>query len=297
MPSPSLTSRSRRGHAGLRLRSSSSASDKIPQVAISPPAIVRCDLAEALSTWLKNDLQPLARKHLGLSDHQDRDDEFLFLPQRLRPQENQLSEHGLANAVDIRGFVTASAKTAYVLEDWGTPQREIVARISAEKAAAEKQAAEIAAADKAAQANLASDKSAIAVNPAAPTPTSIGGPAAGIARSTIIDGVPKLTVTLPGATPPDAATTLSVAEPARLGGPLPHADRMIDPKSSATNLVAAQPIDAPERDGPQREFLHQAHDTACKIFGTTLGPEANEAHRNHLHVDMAERSVPVKICD
>ena len=30
--------------------------------------------------------------------------------------------------------------------------------------------------------------------------------------------------------------------------------------------------------------------------GTTLGPEANEAHRNHFHVDMAERTIK-KICD
>jgi hypothetical protein len=36
-------------------------------------------------------------------------------------------------------------------------------------------------------------------------------------------------------------------------------------------------------------FLREAHAAACRIFGTTLGPEANEAHRNHLHVDMAER--------
>ncbi len=38
-------------------------------------------------------------------------------------------------------------------------------------------------------------------------------------------------------------------------------------------------------------FLHDAHDAACRIFGTTLGPEANDAHRNHFHVDMAERKV------
>ena len=40
----------------------------------------------------------------------------------------------------------------------------------------------------------------------------------------------------------------------------------------------------------QAQFLRAAHDTACKIFGTTLGPETNLAHKNHFHVDMAERS-------
>jgi hypothetical protein len=48
--------------------------------------------------------------------------------------------------------------------------------------------------------------------------------------------------------------------------------------------------------GPQARFLREAHAAACRIFGTTLGPEANEAHRNHFHVDMAERKVK-KICD
>ena len=43
-------------------------------------------------------------------------------------------------------------------------------------------------------------------------------------------------------------------------------------------------------------FLHDVHASGCQIFGTTLGPEANEAHRNHFHVDMAERKVR-KICD
>ena len=36
-------------------------------------------------------------------------------------------------------------------------------------------------------------------------------------------------------------------------------------------------------------FLRGAHRTACRIFGTVLGPEANDAHRNHFHVDLAPR--------
>ena len=44
------------------------------------------------------------------------------------------------------------------------------------------------------------------------------------------------------------------------------------------------------------KFLRAAHAAACRIFGTTLGPEANNAHRNHFHVDMAKRKYK-KICD
>ena len=36
-------------------------------------------------------------------------------------------------------------------------------------------------------------------------------------------------------------------------------------------------------------FLKDVHDGACKIFGTVLGPEANAAHKNHFHFDMAKR--------
>jgi len=37
------------------------------------------------------------------------------------------------------------------------------------------------------------------------------------------------------------------------------------------------------------EFLHQAHDDACKLFGTVLGPDTNAAHHNHFHFDMKAR--------
>ena len=40
---------------------------------------------------------------------------------------------------------------------------------------------------------------------------------------------------------------------------------------------------------PASVFLRGVHQSACRIFGTTLGPEANEAHRNHFHIDMFPR--------
>ncbi len=40
---------------------------------------------------------------------------------------------------------------------------------------------------------------------------------------------------------------------------------------------------------PQARFLHQVHAKACGIFGTVLGPEANKAHANHLHLDAIKR--------
>jgi hypothetical protein len=36
-------------------------------------------------------------------------------------------------------------------------------------------------------------------------------------------------------------------------------------------------------------FLRRLHRSACEVFGTVLGPEANAAHRDHFHLDLAHR--------
>ena len=36
-------------------------------------------------------------------------------------------------------------------------------------------------------------------------------------------------------------------------------------------------------------FLKRLHGGSCSVFATVLGPEANEAHRDHFHLDMKER--------
>lgn len=39
-------------------------------------------------------------------------------------------------------------------------------------------------------------------------------------------------------------------------------------------------------DPREREFLRVVHESACKRFGTVLGPEYNAAHRDHFHVEL-----------
>jgi hypothetical protein len=43
----------------------------------------------------------------------------------------------------------------------------------------------------------------------------------------------------------------------------------------------------------EAKFLRLAHDGGCEIFSTVLGPEANDAHRTHLHLDLQERKTSV----
>ncbi|MGB5077672.1 MAG: extensin family protein [Sphingorhabdus sp.] len=43
------------------------------------------------------------------------------------------------------------------------------------------------------------------------------------------------------------------------------------------------------RGSPQEQgFLKRLHQSACKRFGTVLGPDYNSAHANHFHFDMAQ---------
>ncbi len=44
--------------------------------------------------------------------------------------------------------------------------------------------------------------------------------------------------------------------------------------------------DWPKGDAPEARFLRFAHDAACSLFSTTLGPEANAEHEDHFHLDM-----------
>jgi len=42
-------------------------------------------------------------------------------------------------------------------------------------------------------------------------------------------------------------------------------------------------------DDPPARFLHEVRDGACRLFATTLSPDYNAAHRDHLHLDHAQR--------
>jgi hypothetical protein len=40
----------------------------------------------------------------------------------------------------------------------------------------------------------------------------------------------------------------------------------------------------------ERQFLKIVHDSACKRFGTVLGPAYNAAHKDHFHLELSGRS-------
>ena len=228
-----------------------------PQVSFSPPPTLTCDMIAALHKWMYTGMQPAARKHLGGPVVRVSTMSSYSCRNAYGRAKGRLSEHGRMNAIDIGAFITASGKTAMVLADWGPNAREIAAKASAEAA---QKLAEAEAAKKAGE-----QKTTVAPTPS-PSPL----------RPSIAATIPGITLQMPTAPP----AALSMSEQARLGGPKP---------------AVATPSPAPALS-TTAQFLRAAHTSACSIFGTVLGPEANAAHNNHFHLDMAERKVRV-ICE
>ena len=245
---------------------------KNPEVVLSPPATVTCDMVAQLDKWLRTDVQPLARKLLGAPVVKIETMSSYSCRNAYGRAKTKLSEHGRANALDIGGFQTANAEPTSVLASWGPTARETRARaLAAAKAAEQKAAAEAvaAAAGKPAPATPPEHKEAVVEPATAPEWT--------LSIATQIKGMLGVPARLPGASDTDHGAALGLVPSSRLGGPKPNAQ--------------PAPAASPKSDPEQRrsQFLRQAHAAACKHFGTVLGPEANDAHKNHLHIDMADR--------
>lgn len=60
--------------------------------------------------------------------------------------------------------------------------------------------------------------------------------------------------------------------------------------SDGTRISVARDWNAAGRDGAAKAaFLREVRDGACRLFATVLSPDYNAAHRDHFHLDQAER--------
>ena len=167
---------------------------RIAGVEVTPPAVVNCRLAARLDQWMKDTVQPVAEEMLGGRVTRIITASGYTCRQRIGTSGGRLSEHSLANALDISAFVMGGGQPIDVLTNWGPTARDRQAQAKSEKPAG-------------------------------------GGDARPIRDAEQVDG-----------------TSTSKAR-----------------------------------------FLRRMHAGACSMFGTVLGPEANEAHRDHLHLDLAPR--------
>lgn len=63
--------------------------------------------------------------------------------------------------------------------------------------------------------------------------------------------------------------------------------------SSTTSATQSAASGVDPKAVAEGKFLRRAHDGGCKVFSTVMGPEANEAHRTHLHLDLQDRKTMV----
>ncbi len=258
------------------------------RVEFQPAPTLNCAMVASLHTWIEKTLQPAAQEVLGSPIARVRGASGYACRNRNGSASNshRLSEHAMANAIDIMGFVTADGRTIDVESKWGPNVRDL--RQMQERAAEEVALAKKAEDEAKAAARKADREAAEAARIA-----KLGkGNKQEQAKAEAARKKEEADRAREEAERKEAERvrrSLHTAELQKLG-------RGIDPKVAETKKVAdakgaiptTAKIDAPKIT-PEMVFLRRLHKGACGTFGTVLGPDANEAHRNHFHFDLAQR--------
>ena len=260
-----------------------------PRVVLDPPALVNCDMVKSLSDWLVKDLQPLARKHLKSPIVKIETMSSYSCRNAYGRKNTRLSQHARANAIDIRGFVTAKQARTRLVSHWGPTSRDLKRAARLAVARAKKKREELAA--QKGDAAKKTDKLPANGEAAAINTGSTKNPASVTMRPSLTANAASIALRGSSRAPDSGASGLGLA-PSRLGGPaisaLAAAIEAQETPSWPVYLVSKNVSESQART-PNARFLRSAHRTACKIFGTVLGPEANNTHRDHFHVDLARR--------
>ena len=80
------------------------------RVAVKPAAVLRCTMASAIADWIRSDMAPLAAGLATRLSELDNFDSFECRG-RNRVANAKLSEHGRANALDVRGLKLANGQS------------------------------------------------------------------------------------------------------------------------------------------------------------------------------------------
>jgi hypothetical protein len=256
-------------------------------VELQPPPTLNCAMVASLHAWVERTLQPAAQEMLGSPIARLRNVSGYVCRNRVGTQlhADRLSEHALANAIDIASFVTADGRTVDVLSQWGPTGRDLrEAQEKAWEAAQQAKAATKEAEAEAAQAARAAAKAA-------------RGPARDQATAEAARKKEEAARRKEEAQQKEAEWRRSLSRAAELqklgrgadSGVPPHGRRRSDAdgKAAARGLTPIPRSD--DHTSTEAAFLRRLHKGACGTFGTVLGPEANEAHRNHFHFDLAAR--------
>jgi len=88
------------------------------KVVINPPATMSCPMADVLGEWLRDTVQPEARKLFGSPVVKIQNASSYVCRNRYGGSTTPLSEHALANAFDVSEFVLAKGTRITILDDW-----------------------------------------------------------------------------------------------------------------------------------------------------------------------------------
>ena len=88
------------------------------KVVITPPATMSCPMADVLGEWLRDTVQPEAKKLFGSPVVKIQNASSYVCRNRYGGASTPLSEHAFANAFDVSEFVLANGTRITVLDDW-----------------------------------------------------------------------------------------------------------------------------------------------------------------------------------
>jgi hypothetical protein len=92
-----------------------------PKVMIDPPATLSCPMAHVLGVWLGDTVQREAKKLFGSTVIKIHNATSYACRNRYGGANTPLSEHALANAVDVSEFVLANGVRITILDSWPKP--------------------------------------------------------------------------------------------------------------------------------------------------------------------------------
>lgn len=249
-----------------------------PAVKILPPAKINCRMVVALHKWLNEEVQPQAKSLFNSEIIGIQNVASYACRHRYGNPNKRMSEHAFLNALDIAGFVTQDKRYISLLADWGPTKREILGAKLREqfRLALQKKVAEAFAEWKKPKVqqfkNQQHSKTQNSNNQAKQQKLSALG-------TSFKEHEEKKAQW--------QTTTTSAVKPARYVFPLPEKK----PRQKRQKALAATSKSkiSEKHDRKKEVFLKNIHKGACGIFTTVLGPESNDAHKNHFHFDLITR--------
>src|SRR5262245_5515540 len=267
-----------------------------PKVTIDPPATLTCPMAAALGQWLENTVQPKAMTLFGNKLVKLQNASSYVCRNRYNGTNTLLSEHALANAFDVSQFVLANGTRITVLADWprvatAAPRSESKVAGAATKVETKKTGRDVFTEAKAVTEDDRASDAGASSNP-------FVTPKQGARGSDMVTPA-KAETTAPPSPPPVVTEDDHTGEATVSSNPFVkpksgdqsggHGEDAVTPAKAPSATPAPPPVTPSPAPDAKGQFVTSLFEGACRRFGTVLGPNANEAHKDHFHLDMKSR--------